>query len=68
MNPSTINYLLEIIGLASGVASGVLTGDAQKDAQLSTALVTIIQKTLAAHEAILGEPIDPSRLKPFEPL
>ncbi len=68
MNPTTINYLFEIIGLASGVASGVLTGDARKDVQLSTALVAIVQKTLAAHEAIVGKPIDPERLKPFEPL
>jgi len=27
-----------------------------------------VQKTLAAHEAVVGKPIDPKLLRPFEPL
>jgi hypothetical protein len=68
MNASALKYLLEVIGIASGVASGVLTGDAKKGALVSEALVAIVQKTLAAHEAVVGKPVDPKLLRPFEPL
>jgi hypothetical protein len=65
---STLQYLLDIIGLAATVATGVTSGDAAKGAQISSALITIAQKAIAAHEAQVGQPIDPALLKPFEPI
>lgn len=68
MNETALNSLLEVIGIASGVASGILSGEAQKGAEISAALVSIVQKTLAAHESVIGQPIDPALVRPFEPL
>lgn len=68
MNENALQYLLEIIQLSSTVASGVTTGDAAKYAALGASLVTIIQKAIAAHEAVVGQPIDTSLLRPFEPI
>jgi hypothetical protein len=65
---SALQYLLDIIGLAATVATGVTTGDPAKAAQLSAALITIVQKAMAAHEAQIGAPIDEALLKPFEPI
>jgi hypothetical protein len=65
---ATLQYLLDIIGLAATVATGVTSGDAAKGAQISSALITIVQKALAAHQAQEGQPIDPALLKPFEPI
>jgi hypothetical protein len=67
MNPN-LAYILQIITLGATVAEGVAGGDAAKIAQLSAALITIAQKAIAAHEAIIGQPIDASLLKPFDPI
>jgi hypothetical protein len=67
MNPA-LAYIADIFSLAATVAAGVTSGDAQKAAQVSSALITIVQKAMAAHEAQVGAPIDESLLKPFEPI
>jgi hypothetical protein len=68
MDANLLQYILDIIALGATVASGVATGDAAKGAQISSALVTIVQKAIAAHELQVGQPIDPALLRPFEPL
>jgi hypothetical protein len=65
---SLAEYLVELLSLGAIVATGVTSGDAQQGAQISSALLSIIQKTIAAHEAVTGQPIDPSLLKPFTPI
>lgn len=64
----TLQMVLEIISLAAGVATSVLTGGAAQGAGIAQALVAIIQKAIAAHEAQTGQPIDPALLKPYQPL
>jgi mannose/fructose/N-acetylgalactosamine-specific phosphotransferase system component IIC len=68
MDSNLLQYILDIIALGATVASGVATGDAAKGAQISSALVTIAQKAIAAHQMQVGQPIDESLLHPFEPL
>lgn len=65
---TTLDYLLSIISLGATVASGVTTGTAADAAKLSSSLIEIAQKAILAHEAIVGQPIDPALLKPFEPI
>ena len=71
-SPNVGAVLQEILGIlaigaqtAATVAGG---GEVAAGANIATALITIAQKAIAAHEAQTGQPIDPTLLKPFTPL
>lgn len=69
--PSTSQIANEILGIASiglTTATAVLTGPAAGITTAVAGLVTIIQKAIAAHESVTGQPIDPALLKPFVPI
>jgi hypothetical protein len=61
-----------LLQLGLGVTSAVATSSGATGlanvADLGTSLTLIAQKAMMAHEAIVGQPIDPSQLKPFEPI
>jgi hypothetical protein len=60
--------LLEILGIASTSAQAFLKGDASAGNNVAQALITIVQKAMLAYQAQTGKPIDPTLLRPFEPL
>ena len=70
MKESTLATLLSILQIASNVAAGSLagTGTAESAAKLSAGLTEIVQKALLAHQEVLGAPIDPDLIKPFDPI
>lgn len=65
---SVLLEILGILGIAANSASAVLTGPAAAADQLAVSLITIAQKAILAHELQTGQPIDPTLLKPWEPL
>ncbi len=66
MNPLAV--ILDILQIASAAAASALTGDAAKGNAIASALIQIAQKAILAHQQQTGQPIDPSVLRPFEPL
>jgi hypothetical protein len=68
-----LDQTLSIVQIAGGVAASVAKADSGGGevaviADMAVALTSIIQRALAAHVAVTGQPIDPSLLKPFEPI
>ena len=63
-----LQYMLEILGLASAVLSQTLTGNAAKGLNIGDALLSIVQKAVAAHEAHTGQPLDPTLIKAIDPI
>jgi hypothetical protein len=60
--------MLDILQIAATAASTALTGNAAKADSLALAFITIAQKANLAHQQQVGQPIDPTLLRPFEPL
>jgi hypothetical protein len=64
-----LQLLLSIVAIGASTAESVTVGgDGAKEAAVAASLIAIAQKAIAAHEAVTGQPIDPSLLKPFEPI
>jgi hypothetical protein len=66
VNP--LSVILDILQIASAAAASALTGDAAKGNTIASALIQIAQKANLAHQQQVGAPIDPTLLRPFEPL
>jgi hypothetical protein len=63
--------LQEILGLLSSARRRLQPfggGDVAAGATVASSLIAIAQKAISAHQAVTGQPIDPSLLKPFVPL
>lgn len=65
-----LSLILEILSIASASAQSFLTTNptGQNANNLASALITIVQKAMLAYQAQTGQPIDPTLLKPFEPI
>lgn len=61
-----MNIVDKILAAVDAVLN--IAGTAIPGAQLADALVKIIQKGVSAYEAHTGQPIDPSLIKPMDPL
>jgi hypothetical protein len=62
------NFAIEIIELALSVMKNQTTGQVQQDAALAATLVSIISKAIQAYEQQTGHPLDPSMIKPEQPM
>lgn len=65
-----LSLILEILGIASSAAQSFLTTTptGTNANNLASALISIVQKAMLAYQAQTGQPIDPTLLKPYEPI
>ena len=61
--PSTVDSILAAIDAILGIAGNVIPGG-----QLADVIVKIIQKGVKSYEVQVGAPIDPSLIKPEDPI
>lgn len=61
--------ILEIIQLAAGVAAPIVAGNTTATAidKAAADLIAIVQAALAAHQSVVGQPIDLTQLQPIPP-
>jgi hypothetical protein len=65
---NVLQEILSIIALAAEAAQAVPNVEVDAGALLAEKLVQIAQKSIAAHQAVAGKPIDLSALKAIEPV
>ena len=65
-----IQLILQIIGLGAGLAEPLLAKNATAETidKAAADLTSIVQAALAAHQAITGQPIDLTQLRPIAPV
>lgn len=68
MNANALQQVLSLLAIGANTASAIAGGEVGSGATIALSLITIAQKAIAAHEAVTGKPIDPSILRPFEPI
>lgn len=70
--PSAENVLQTILSILSIGATTAATvaggGEVAVGANIASSLIAIAQKAISAHLAVTGKPIDPTLLKPYEPI
>ena len=62
------DIVFEIIELALSIAKDTRNRDIQHDLSVEETLVEIAQRTAQAYEQHTGEPLDPSLIRPEEPI
>jgi hypothetical protein len=68
LNQKALQEILSLLTIGATTAAAVAGGDLAAGATVASSLIAIAQKAIAAHEAVTGQPIDPSLLKPFVPI
>lgn len=68
MNQQALQEILSLLSIGATTAAAVAGGDVAAGATVAGSLIMIAQKAISAHQAVTGQPIDPSLLKPFEPI
>ena len=68
MSAKALQEVLGLLSIGATTAAAIANGDVATGATVALSLITIAQKAIAAHEAVTGKPIDPSLLKPYQPL
>ena len=68
MSAKALQEVLGLLSIGATTASAIASGDVAEGATVALSLITIAQKAIAAHEAVTGKPIDPSLLKPYQPI
>ena len=68
MSPKALQEVLGLLSIGATTATALASGDVAAGATVALSLITIAQKAIAAHEAVTGQPIDPSLLKPYRPI
>lgn len=65
---SPLEELLLIIQLATTAAQAFPDPAIDAGAAVASKLIAIIQAANAAHQSVMGKPIDPSVLQPIDPI
>jgi|KBSSwiStaDraftv2_1062776.scaffolds.fasta_scaffold1687660_1 hypothetical protein len=68
MSAKALQEVLGLLSIGATTAAAIASGDVAEGATVALSLITIAQKAIAAHEAVTGKPIDPSLLKPYQPI
>jgi hypothetical protein len=68
MNAKALQEVLGLLSIGATTAAVIANGDVGAGATVALSLITIAQKAIAAHESVTGKPIDPSLLKPYQPI
>ena len=68
MSAKALQEVLGLLSIGATTAAAIVSGDVAEGATVALSLITIAQKAIAAHEAVTGKPIDPSLLKPYQPI
>jgi hypothetical protein len=68
LNEKALQEILGLLSIGATTAAAVAGGgDVAAGATVASSLIAIAQKAISAHQAVTGQPIDPSLLKPFVP-
>jgi hypothetical protein len=67
---TVIALLVQILTLAANAVTPLLSSnqDAAAADKAATALLSIVQAAMTAHQQLTGQPIDPALLQPIEPV
>jgi hypothetical protein len=68
VNAKALQEVLSLLSIGATTAAAIADGDVGAGATVALSLITIVQKAIAAHEAVTGKPIDPSLLRRYEPI
>ena len=68
MSAKALQEVLGLLSIGATTAAAIASGDVASGATVALSLITIAQKAISAHEAVTGKPIDPSLLKPYQPI